>query len=91
MLIQATWVNSDSPLKQLPFFDDALITKLREHKVEDIADLMNMEDTDREKYLGHFDQQQVELIAKACNRFTSSNIILGIHQWRSSKSLLKKP
>lgn len=56
MLIQATWVNSDSPLKQLPFFDDALILKLREHKVEDIADLMNMEDVDREKYLGHFDQ-----------------------------------
>lgn len=43
-------------------------------KVDDIADFMNMEDEDRNKYLSIFDQIQVQTIAKACNRFPSIEI-----------------
>jgi hypothetical protein len=79
------WVNTDSLLKQLPYFDDSLIAALKEREVEDIAGLMDMQEHDREKALAHLDQSQIELIAKTCNRYIRC-LILATHQWRSRTS-----
>lgn len=48
MLVQASWTNV-SPLLQLPFLTKAMIDRLHNSGVEDIADFMNMEDEDRAK------------------------------------------
>ena len=65
-------MSSDSLLRQLPYFDDGLIANLKEQGVEDIADLMNMDDAKRDSALAHLDKEQVELVAKACNRYLKS-------------------
>ena len=48
------WVNSDSTLKQIPYFNDNLVELLKEMRVNDIADFMNMEDNDRDAVLKQF-------------------------------------
>ena len=72
MVVQAMWI-TDSQLLQLPHFDQALIKKCAEHGVNDLADLMQMEDDEREKLLG-FTPQQMEEVAEACNRYPSINM-----------------
>lgn len=68
MIVQATPSNA-SPLMQLPHFTQQLVDKSKKMKVEDVIDLMNMEDDDRNKLLSSFSQSQLMDVAQACNRF----------------------
>ena len=42
--------------------------------MKDIADFLNMEDTDRESILSSFSSEQIEEIANATNRYPSITI-----------------
>lgn len=68
MIVQATTSNS-SPLMQLPHFSPALVDKAKKMKCEDIFDVMNMEEEDRNKLFSGLSQAQLMDIARACNRF----------------------
>jgi pre-mRNA-splicing helicase BRR2 len=68
MVVQATTSNS-SPLMQLPHFTQATVDKAKKKKCEDIFDVMNMEEKDRNSLLGDLSQAQLMDVAKACNRF----------------------
>jgi pre-mRNA-splicing helicase BRR2 len=68
MVVQAT-TSQSSPLLQLPHFTQAIIDKGKKKKVEDIFDVMNMEEDDRNSLLGGLSQAQLADVAKACNRF----------------------
>lgn len=69
MIVQAMWIN-DSPLYQLPHFDKELVNKCLAAKIEDIADLLNMDDEERLKLLNMTDSQ-LEDVARVCNRYPS--------------------
>ncbi|CBZ54476.1 RNA helicase-related protein required for pre-mRNA splicing, related [Neospora caninum Liverpool] len=63
-----------SPLKQLPHFTDELVEKAKEMGVDDIFDLMNMEEKDREKLLKSLTPSQLKDVAKASNRYPVINV-----------------
>ena len=69
MIIQAMWV-SQSPLLQLPHFNSDIVRNCQKHKIEDLADLMNMEDEDRNQLL-EMNLSQLKEIANTCNRYPS--------------------
>ena len=67
MCIQALW-DSDSPLKQLPFFDDEMIARCIEAGVEDIAQIAELEDNVRDSIL-QLSAAQLNQVALFCNRY----------------------
>lgn len=69
MIVQSMWI-TDSTLYQLPHFDKELVAKCIENKVNDIPDLMDMKDEDRDKLL-KFSTEQMEAVANVCNRYPS--------------------
>jgi len=68
MTVQAM-TTAQSPLLQLPHFDETLISKAKEMEVADVFDLLNMEDDQRTTLLQPLSQTQVADVAKACNRY----------------------
>ncbi|AET38994.1 ATP-dependent RNA helicase BRR2 Ecym_3516 [Eremothecium cymbalariae DBVPG len=46
MLVQGCW-DTDSPLKQIPYFDSEILQKCADHKVETVYDIMALEDEER--------------------------------------------
>ncbi|CCD23263.1 ATP-dependent RNA helicase BRR2 NDAI_0B02280 [Naumovozyma dairenensis CBS 421] len=46
MIVQAIW-DVDNPLRQIPFFDDNILAKCAEKKVETVYDIMSLEDDER--------------------------------------------
>jgi pre-mRNA-splicing helicase BRR2 len=72
MIVQALW-NHDSALKQLPHFTDALIKKCTSKKVENIFDVMELEDEDRDSLLGMNEKQMAD-VARFCNRYPSIDL-----------------
>ena len=69
MVVQGMWI-TNSQLLQLPYFDEGLVQKCKQAGVMDLADLMDMEDEARDKLL-KFNQQQMQQVAEACNRYPS--------------------
>ncbi len=61
------WV-TQSPLLQLPSFDQDTIDLLKKAKVEDIVDFMNMDDDLRHKTL-KLNPNQLENLARVCMRY----------------------
>lgn len=47
MIVQGVW-DTDSPLKQIPFFDTDILEKCKNHNVETVYDVMALEDEERE-------------------------------------------
>jgi pre-mRNA-splicing helicase BRR2 len=76
MIVQAMWI-SQSPLLQLPHFDIDLVRKCSQYKVEDLSDLMNMEDEDRNKLL-KFNELQLSDVARVCNRYPSIEMTVNL-------------
>jgi len=68
MTVQAL-TNQSSPLLQLPHFTTQLVDKAKDAEVEDIFDLMNMEEADRDKLLKGLNETQLHDVAKGCNRY----------------------
>ncbi|GAA5859336.1 hypothetical protein JCM8547_001990 [Rhodosporidiobolus lusitaniae] len=69
MCVQAVW-DSDSPLKQIPGFTAEVIQRCKAVGVESIYDLMELEDTDRDKVL-QMDAKQLREVARVCNAYPS--------------------
>jgi len=67
MIAQACW-KKDSYLMQLPYFDQELATKCEKAGIENIFDLINMEDDDRNALLKFSDEMMVD-VANALNRY----------------------
>ncbi|XP_022669999.1 U5 small nuclear ribonucleoprotein 200 kDa helicase-like [Varroa jacobsoni] len=67
MVTQAMW-NKDSYLKQLPHFGADVIRRCKEAGVETVFDVMELEDTERNKLLQMSSSQMVD-VAKFCNRY----------------------
>jgi pre-mRNA-splicing helicase BRR2 len=72
MLTQAIW-DKDSPLLQLPYFNPDLVDSCKDNGVEDIVDLMNLEDDDRNKIL-NMDIEKIQKIASFCNAYPSVSL-----------------
>lgn len=72
MVVQSMWI-TDSQLLQLPHFDRNLIEKCRKADIMDLADLLSMEDEDRNKLL-NLSSRQMEEVAAACNSYPSINM-----------------
>ncbi|KFG53867.1 putative activating signal cointegrator 1 complex subunit 3 family 1 ASCC3L1, partial [Toxoplasma gondii TgCatPRC2] len=63
-----------SALKQLPHFTDELVEQAKEMGVDDIFDLMNMDEKEREKLLKPLTPSQLKDVAKASNRYPVVNV-----------------
>ena len=83
MIIQAMFINQNT-LMQLPYFTNDLIKKCLENKINDINDLMNMNDKERNELLKDFDEEKMNEIAEICNRYPSIEM-----KYKLSKKVLK--
>jgi len=72
MVTQALW-DKDSPLKQLPHFTEEVIQRCKAKGVESIFDIMELNDTDRNKLLQMSDKELMN-VAKACNRYPNIDL-----------------
>ena len=70
MVTQAVW-DKDSNLKQIPHFDDNMVKRCEESKVETVFDLMEMEDEDRQELLSVMSRKEMVDVARMCNDFPS--------------------
>ncbi|BGO98053.1 DEAD/DEAH box helicase [Rhodotorula toruloides ATCC 204091] len=69
---QATW-DSDSPLKQIPHFSSEVIQHCQAANVNSVYDLLELEDTDRDKIL-QFIPRQMRDVAAFANRYPSVEV-----------------
>lgn len=67
MIVQGMWIRY-STLMQLPYFDFELVDKCKKFNVNDIPDLMNMEDEERNNLL-KLNAKQLNEVAEVCNRY----------------------
>ncbi|CCF56555.1 hypothetical protein KAFR_0B02580 [Kazachstania africana CBS 2517] len=67
MLVQAVW-DVDSPLRQIPFFDDTILAKCSEKKIETVYDIMALEDEDRE-YIMELEHNKLITVANFINNY----------------------
>lgn len=67
MIVQGMWIRY-STLMQLPYFDFELVEKCKKLGVNDIPDLMNMEDEDRNRLL-KLGAKELNDVAEVCNRY----------------------
>ncbi|SCV04303.1 LAMI_0H15038g1_1 [Lachancea mirantina] len=67
MLTQGCW-DTDSPLKQVPYFDDKVIKKCTDKKIETIYDIMALEDDEREELM-LFPESELFEIARFVNNY----------------------
>jgi len=74
MVVQAMW-DGDSQLKQLPYFTQELVDRIKkaEPEVESILDLLEMDDEKRDKLL-QMDKAQLVEVAKAANRYPNISL-----------------
>ena len=76
MLTQGLW-NNESVLLQLPHFTKELAAKCTASGVTTIADLMELEDEDRDKLL-QFTPQQLVAVAQVCNAYPDVDVTYSV-------------
>ena len=75
MIVQAMWGDRESPLRQLPYFDQARIEKAKASGVSNIFDLMEVEDESvRDRILAGLNQAQIAEVAKVVNRYPNVEV-----------------
>ena len=67
MVTQAIW-DVDSPLRQIPYFDEKILQKCTEKKVETVYDIMALEDEDRDEILT-MDSDKIMTVANFINNY----------------------
>lgn len=67
MVIQGVW-DVDSPLRQVPFFNDDILEKCAVKKVETVYDIMALEDDDRDEILT-MDNKKLTKVATFINNY----------------------
>lgn len=81
---------ASSPLLQLPYFDDDRIQLAKGHGVNDIFDLINAEDEERDAVLKGLAQHQIEQVAAMCNRYPVVNVEFDVPGAISVKTVAKE-
>lgn len=69
MVVQGMWAK-ESPLLQLPHVTEELAQRAKDHGIESVFDLLEMDDADRRALL-NMSEQQLEEVAQVCNRYPS--------------------
>ncbi|CAB57421.1 U5 snRNP complex ATPase subunit Brr2 [Schizosaccharomyces pombe] len=72
MVTQALW-DRDSPLKQIPYFDDALIERCNKEGVHDVFDIIDLDDEKRTELL-HMDNAHLAKCAEFINKYPDIDI-----------------
>jgi pre-mRNA-splicing helicase BRR2 len=72
MVTQAIW-DSDSPLKQIPHFNDERVTRCKEKGVESVLDVMDLEDDQRKEIL-QMTPKELADAAAFCNRYPNIDL-----------------
>ncbi len=72
MVVQAVW-DTDSPLKQIPFVDDATIERASKYKVESVFDIMSIEDDERDDIL-RLSDRPLNQVAEFVNKYPNIEI-----------------
>lgn len=67
MVVQGIW-NKESPLKQVPYFDDAVLKRCKDAHVETVFDIMALEDDERDDIL-RLDDEQLNDVAEFVNHY----------------------
>jgi len=67
MIVQGMWIRYSTQF-QLPYFDLELAEKCKKNGINDIPDLMNMEDEERNKLL-QLGPKELNEVAEVCNRY----------------------
>jgi pre-mRNA-splicing helicase BRR2 len=73
MTVQGVW-NNDNVLKQIPFFDESVLERCKEHGVKSVYDIMELEDEDREKILEGLSEKEVSSVADFVNKYPNLEV-----------------
>lgn len=72
MIVQGVW-NRDSVLKQVPYFNDAILARCQKHNVETVYDIMSLEDDVRDEIL-QLDGDKLNRVAEFVNKYPNIDI-----------------
>ena len=72
MIVQAMWPH-DSIFKQLPYFNDEVIGRLKKEKVERIEELLELDDQKRNQLL-QLNDKQMSQVAIVCNKYPDVDV-----------------
>lgn len=72
MVVQAVW-DSDSPLKQIPYVDEATIERAHKYKVETVFDVMSVKDEERDDIL-RLSDRPLNKVAEFVNKYPNIEI-----------------
>ncbi|ODV87149.1 hypothetical protein CANARDRAFT_174242 [[Candida] arabinofermentans NRRL YB-2248] len=73
MVVQSQW-DTDHPLKQIPYFENEIIAKCTEKKVETVYDIMALEDDEREEVMESLNDKQLNKVAEFVNKYPNLEI-----------------
>jgi pre-mRNA-splicing helicase BRR2 len=74
MIVQAMWGDRESPLRQLPHFDQHRIQSAKDAGIETIFDFMEVDDNVRDRVLEGLSQGQIAEVAKVVNRYPNIEV-----------------
>ncbi|AMD22199.1 HGL141Wp [Eremothecium sinecaudum] len=77
MLVQGCW-DTDSPLKQIPFFDSQILEKCSANNVETVYDIMALEEEEQEKIL-ILPAKQLNQVANFVNNYPNIELKYSIN------------
>lgn len=72
MIVQGVW-SRDSPLKQVPYFDEDILARCQQHNVVTVFDIMSLEDDERDKLL-QLDDKKLNGVAEFVNKYPNIDI-----------------
>jgi pre-mRNA-splicing helicase BRR2 len=73
MVTQGLW-NNDNALKQVPFFNDKIISRCEKYKVGSVYDIMELEDDDRDELLEGLSSENIIAVAEFVNKYPNLEI-----------------
>ncbi|CAI4060676.1 hypothetical protein SKDZ_05G2530 [Saccharomyces kudriavzevii ZP591] len=77
MLVQGVW-DVDSPLKQIPHFNNRMLEKCKEMNIETVYDIMALEDEERDEILV-LNNSQLAQVAAFVNNYPNVEVTYSIH------------
>ena len=72
MIVQGMW-NRDTPLKQIPYFNEGMHQRCIKYNVETVYDIMTLEDEERDDVL-QLEDQKLEAVAEFVNKYPNIDI-----------------
>ncbi|CDO93346.1 unnamed protein product [Kluyveromyces dobzhanskii CBS 2104] len=84
MIVQGVW-DTESPLKQIPFFDANILDKCKEHKVETVYDIMALEDEEREEIIT-LPENKLNKVAEFVNNYPNVEMKYSINTSTPTRS-----